>query len=159
MVPCWGCRGKVTKIPGTQYRQLRIVTGEWFFEERAKRFKQSNLLGADVVRKSLIRRSPESSSDLTPGGKPKDQSQASTEDTSKQDTAASFSSGMKSVISGPKKIGTRVLRAVTKGELVNLKAEDGRSIRSDTDIQSIHSTDRWLRTGKLNLQKTENAGQ
>lgn len=39
------------------YRQLRIVTGEWFFEERAKRFRQSNL-GTDVVRQSILRKSP-----------------------------------------------------------------------------------------------------
>uniref|UniRef100_A0A8C4XYG0 Synaptotagmin-like protein 5 n=1 Tax=Gopherus evgoodei TaxID=1825980 RepID=A0A8C4XYG0_9SAUR len=38
--------------------QLRIVTGEWFFEERAKRFKQSNLLGTDVVRQSILRKVP-----------------------------------------------------------------------------------------------------
>uniref|UniRef100_A0A663DSR4 Synaptotagmin-like protein 5 n=1 Tax=Aquila chrysaetos chrysaetos TaxID=223781 RepID=A0A663DSR4_AQUCH len=37
--------------------QLRIVTGEWFFEERAKRFKQSNL-GTDVVRQSILRKFP-----------------------------------------------------------------------------------------------------
>jgi len=34
------------------------VTGEWFFEERAKRFKQSNLLGTDVVRQSILRKFP-----------------------------------------------------------------------------------------------------
>uniref|UniRef100_A0A8C6JG64 Synaptotagmin-like protein 5 n=1 Tax=Melopsittacus undulatus TaxID=13146 RepID=A0A8C6JG64_MELUD len=37
--------------------QLRIVTGEWFFEERAKRFKQSNL-GTDIVRQSILRKFP-----------------------------------------------------------------------------------------------------
>lgn len=40
------------------YRQLRVVTGEWFFEERAKRFKQSNLLGTDVVRQSILHKFP-----------------------------------------------------------------------------------------------------
>ncbi|XP_060090096.1 synaptotagmin-like protein 5 [Heteronotia binoei] len=124
-----------------QIAQLRIVTGEWFFEERAKRFKQSNLLGADVIRRSILRKSPDSSSDLAAGGKLKDQSQTNIEDTSNQDMPASFSSGMKLVISGPKKIG-KVLRAVTKGELVSLRAEDGRSISSDADIQSTHSADR-----------------
>lgn len=34
------------------------MTGEWFFEERAKRFKQSNLLGTDVVRQSILRKFP-----------------------------------------------------------------------------------------------------
>lgn len=38
--------------------QLRIVTGEWFFEEKAKRFKQANVLGTDVVRQSILRRNP-----------------------------------------------------------------------------------------------------
>uniref|UniRef100_A0A8C3QLS9 Synaptotagmin-like protein 5 n=1 Tax=Cyanoderma ruficeps TaxID=181631 RepID=A0A8C3QLS9_9PASS len=37
--------------------ELRIVTGEWFFEERAKRFKQSNL-GTDVVRQSILHKFP-----------------------------------------------------------------------------------------------------
>uniref|UniRef100_A0A8D0GF81 Synaptotagmin-like protein 5 n=1 Tax=Sphenodon punctatus TaxID=8508 RepID=A0A8D0GF81_SPHPU len=38
--------------------QLRIVTGEWFFEERAKRFRQSHLLGTDVIRHSILRKVP-----------------------------------------------------------------------------------------------------
>uniref|UniRef100_A0A8C9N8U2 Synaptotagmin-like protein 5 n=1 Tax=Serinus canaria TaxID=9135 RepID=A0A8C9N8U2_SERCA len=37
--------------------ELRIVTGEWFFEERAKRFKQSNF-GTDVVRQSILHKFP-----------------------------------------------------------------------------------------------------
>ncbi|TKC48517.1 hypothetical protein EI555_009013 [Monodon monoceros] len=40
-------------------RQLRTVTGEWFFEEKAKRFKHVSVLGTDVVRQSILRRSPE----------------------------------------------------------------------------------------------------
>lgn len=39
-------------------RQLKIISGEWFFEEKAKRFKQVNVLGTDVVRQSILRRSP-----------------------------------------------------------------------------------------------------
>uniref|UniRef100_A0A670YUP1 Synaptotagmin-like protein 5 n=1 Tax=Pseudonaja textilis TaxID=8673 RepID=A0A670YUP1_PSETE len=38
--------------------QLRVVTGEWFFEERAKRFKQSKLLGTDIVRQSILCKAP-----------------------------------------------------------------------------------------------------
>ncbi|KAJ6667617.1 hypothetical protein lerEdw1_016738 [Lerista edwardsae] len=127
--------------------QLRIVTGEWFFEERAKRFKHSNFLGSDVVRQSIIRKTPESSSsDLAEGGKPKLPSPESGEETSKQSTSkqdvlASFSSGTKLVLSGPKKIG-KALKGVVKGDLANVKAEDGKSISSDADIQSIHSADR-----------------
>ncbi|KAM9320224.1 synaptotagmin-like protein 5 [Gastrophryne carolinensis] len=36
--------------------EIRITTGDWFFEERAKRFKNSTILGSDVVRKSLMRK-------------------------------------------------------------------------------------------------------
>ncbi|XP_043928352.1 synaptotagmin-like protein 5 isoform X2 [Protopterus annectens] len=36
--------------------QLRIVTGEWFFEERANRYTLSGVLGSDIVRKSIVRK-------------------------------------------------------------------------------------------------------
>ncbi|KAF7250917.1 Synaptotagmin-like protein 5 [Varanus komodoensis] len=114
---------------------LRIVTGEWFFEERAKRFQQSKLLGTDIVRRSILL----SSSEQTEGEKPKDQSPESLEETSKQDTLASFSSGTKLIFSGPRKIGRKVFKGVTKGDTANVKTEDGRSITSDAEVQSIHS--------------------
>uniref|UniRef100_A0A8C3SA97 Synaptotagmin-like protein 5 n=1 Tax=Chelydra serpentina TaxID=8475 RepID=A0A8C3SA97_CHESE len=80
--------------------QLRIVTGEWFFEERAKRFKQSNLLGTDVVRQSILRKVP---------GKIKNTQEK------------------------------KAIRAVTKGEIATVKAEDGRSSSSDADVHSLCS--------------------
>ncbi|XP_007433313.1 synaptotagmin-like protein 5 [Python bivittatus] len=119
--------------------QLRVVTGEWFFEERAKRFKLSKLLGTDIVRQSILRKAPDSSSELLEG-RSKDHSPKSLEDTSKQDMLASFTSGTKLVLTGPRKIG-KVLKAVTK-EVVNVKAEDGKSISADTDVQSDHSANR-----------------
>ncbi|XP_066477879.1 synaptotagmin-like protein 5 isoform X2 [Tiliqua scincoides] len=141
-----GIDGKWKCTVCAKIAQLRIVTGEWFFEERAKRFKHSNFLGSDVVRQSILRKTPESSSDLTEGGKPKIPSPESGEETSKQSTSkqdvlSSFSSGTKLVLSGPKKIG-KALKGVVKGDIANVKAEDGRSISSDADVQSIHSTDR-----------------
>ncbi|XP_034970565.2 synaptotagmin-like protein 5 isoform X1 [Zootoca vivipara] len=129
--------------------QLRIVTGEWFFEERAKRFKQSTLLGSDVVRKSIQRKAPDPSSGATEGGKLKDQSPESSEETSKQDVLASFSSGAKSVFSGHRNIGA-LFKA--KGEIAGVKAEDGRSISSDLDVQSINSADR-VSTYSLNMEE------
>ncbi|NXR98113.1 SYTL5 protein, partial [Oxylabes madagascariensis] len=80
--------------------ELRIVTGEWFFEERAKRFKQSNL-GTDVVRQSILHKFP-------------DQPQENEE--KKPDVPVCSTNGHKSVFSRPRKIG-RVIRAVTKGEI------------------------------------------
>lgn len=55
------CLGQFAQFPPFLFflcRQLRIVTGEWFFEERAKRFKHSNFLGSDVVRQSILRKTP-----------------------------------------------------------------------------------------------------
>ncbi|XP_013929365.1 PREDICTED: synaptotagmin-like protein 5 isoform X1 [Thamnophis sirtalis] len=84
--------------------QLRVVTGEWFFEERAKRFKQSKLLGTDIVRQSILRKAPDSSPELLEG-RFKDHSPKTLEDTSKQDMLASFTSGTKLVLTEPRKIG------------------------------------------------------
>ncbi|XP_058040430.1 synaptotagmin-like protein 5 isoform X2 [Ahaetulla prasina] len=84
--------------------QLRVVTGEWFFEERAKRFKQSKLLGTDIVQQSILRKAPDCSSELLEG-RSKDHSPKTLEDTSKQDMLASFTSGTKLVLTGPRKIG------------------------------------------------------
>ncbi|XP_075052549.1 synaptotagmin-like protein 5 isoform X6 [Mixophyes fleayi] len=48
--------------------QIRIATGDWFFEERSKRFKNSTILGSEVVRKSIMRKPPVSSK-IGEGGK------------------------------------------------------------------------------------------
>ncbi|XP_050792480.1 synaptotagmin-like protein 5 isoform X5 [Gopherus flavomarginatus] len=87
--------------------QLRIVTGEWFFEERAKRFKQSNLLGTDVVRQSILRKVPDTVSAKKEGGQEKYQAQETVEQ--RPDTPASSTSGQKSIFSGPRKIGGSTL--------------------------------------------------
>ncbi|KFV87114.1 Synaptotagmin-like 5, partial [Struthio camelus australis] len=103
--------------------QLRIVTGEWFFEERAKRFKQSNLLGTDVVRQSILRRFPDHPQENAEKG---------------PDISTSSTSGHKSIFSGPRKIG-KVIRAVTKGEISNTKDEGGRNTCSEAETQSLCS--------------------
>ncbi|XP_070945231.1 synaptotagmin-like protein 5 isoform X4 [Macaca nemestrina] len=75
--------------------QLRIITGEWFFEEKAKRFKQVNVLGTDVVRQSILRRSP---------GAEEVQSQEQTcQDAEKSDTSPV--AGKKASHDGPKRKG------------------------------------------------------
>ncbi|NXE36911.1 SYTL5 protein, partial [Ptilorrhoa leucosticta] len=101
--------------------ELRIVTGEWFFEERAKRFKQSNL-GTDVVRQSILHKFP-------------DQLQENEE--KKPDVPASSTNGHKSVFSRPKKIG-KVIRAVTKGEITYGKDERERNRGAEAESPSLH---------------------
>ncbi|XP_026529859.1 synaptotagmin-like protein 5 isoform X1 [Notechis scutatus] len=84
--------------------QLRVVTGEWFFEERAKRFKQSKLLGTDIVRQSILCKAPDSSPEFLEG-RSKDHSPKTLEDTPKQNIFTSFTSGTKLVLTRPRKIG------------------------------------------------------
>ncbi|KAF0886708.1 SYTL5 protein, partial [Crocuta crocuta] len=111
--------------------QLRIVTGEWFFEEKAKRFKQVNVLGTDVVRQSILRRSP---------GTEEIQSQEqSRQDAEKADTSPS--AGQKASHDGPRKKGFLLskFRSATRGEIITPKTESGRSYSLDLDSQNFRS--------------------
>ncbi|ETE59193.1 Synaptotagmin-like protein 5, partial [Ophiophagus hannah] len=73
-------------------------------DKRAKRFKQSKLLGTDIIRQSILRKAPDSSSELLEGNS-KDHSPKTLEDTPKQNMFTSFTSGTKSVLTRPRKIG------------------------------------------------------
>ncbi|ELW65800.1 Synaptotagmin-like protein 5 [Tupaia chinensis] len=111
--------------------QLRVITGEWFYEEKAKRFKQVNVLGTDVVRQSILRRSPEAE-DL--------QSQEQNrQDAEKSDTSPS--SGQKASHDGPKRKGFLLskFRSATRGEIITPKIESGRSYSLDLDSQNFRS--------------------
>ncbi|NWV57166.1 SYTL5 protein, partial [Daphoenositta chrysoptera] len=107
--------------------ELRIVTGEWFFEERAKRFKQSNL-GTDVVRQSILHKFPDEERTF------EDQPQENEE--KKPDVPASSTNGHKSIFSRPRKIG-KVTRAATKGEISYGKDEGERNTGSEGDSPSL----------------------
>ncbi|XP_032909427.1 synaptotagmin-like protein 5 isoform X2 [Catharus ustulatus] len=109
--------------------ELRIVTGEWFFEERAKRFKQSNL-GTDVVRQSILHKFPDTVSNADGERTFKDQPQENEE--KKPDVPVCSTNGHKSVFSRPRKIG-RVIRAVTKGEITHGKDEGERNRGSEAE--------------------------
>ncbi|NWR20697.1 SYTL5 protein, partial [Emberiza fucata] len=106
--------------------ELRIVTGEWFFEERAKRFKQSNLR-TDVVRQSILHKFPDEERTF------KNQPQENEE---KPDVPVCSTNGHKSVFSRPRKIG-RVIRAVTKGEITYGKDEGERSTGSEAESPGL----------------------
>ncbi|XP_066401572.1 synaptotagmin-like protein 5 isoform X2 [Molothrus aeneus] len=112
--------------------ELRIVTGEWFFEERAKRFKQSNL-GTDVVRQSILHKFPDTVSNTDDERTFKNQPQENEE---KPDVPVCSTNGHKSVFSKPRKIG-RVIRAVTKGEITYGKDEGERSTGSEAESPGL----------------------
>nr|XP_012592122.1 synaptotagmin-like protein 5 isoform X2 [Microcebus murinus] len=132
---CSECR--VTGLDGSwkctvcaKVAQLRIITGEWFFEEKAKRFKQVNVLGTDVVRQSILRRSPAEEV----------QSQEQTrQDAEKSDTSPS--AGRKASHDGPKRKGFLLskFRSATRGEIITPKTESGRSYSLDLDGQNFRS--------------------
>lgn len=111
--------------------QLRIVTGEWFFEEKAKRFKQANVLGTDVVRQSILRRNP--AEEL--------QSQEQTrQDAEKSNTSPS--AGQKASHDGPRRKGFLLskFRSATRGEIIVApKTGSGRSYSVDLDGQHFRS--------------------
>ncbi|XP_037678441.1 synaptotagmin-like protein 5 isoform X3 [Choloepus didactylus] len=110
--------------------QLRIITGEWFFEEKAKRFKQVNVLGTDVVRQSILRRSPAEEIQTH---------EQAHQDVEKSDTSPS--SGQKANHDGPRRKGFLLskFRSATRGEIITPKTESGRSYSLDLDSQNFRS--------------------
>ncbi|XP_072791095.1 synaptotagmin-like protein 5 isoform X4 [Taeniopygia guttata] len=144
--PCQSCRLRVCstcRVLGAEghwkcsvcakIAELRIVTGEWFFEERAKRFKQSNL-GTDVVRQSILQKFPDTVSNTDDERTFKDQPQEN--EGKKPDVPVSSTNGHKSVFGRPRKIG-RVIRAVTKGEITYGKDEGERSTGSEAESPGL----------------------
>nr|XP_021408715.1 synaptotagmin-like protein 5 isoform X3 [Lonchura striata domestica] len=139
--PCQSCRLRVCstcRVLGAEghwrcsvcakIAELRIVTGEWFFEERAKRFKQSNL-GTDVVRQSILHKFPDTVSNTDDERIFKDQPQEN--EGKKPDVPVCSTNGHKPVFGRSRKIG-RVIRAVTKGEITYGKDESERSTGAES---------------------------
>ncbi|XP_029459066.1 synaptotagmin-like protein 5 isoform X2 [Rhinatrema bivittatum] len=118
--------------------QLRIVTGEWFFEQRAKRFKQANILGSDIVRQSILRKAPDAASGKGDASKNKEPDQGSTE--GKPESAASSGNGPKAIIDGAQR--RKGLLLDKKTSKLALKGEDGRRMNPDVNIQSGSNSDR-----------------
>ncbi|KAM5290756.1 synaptotagmin-like protein 5 isoform 2-T2 [Glossophaga mutica] len=109
--------------------QLRIVTGEWFFEEKSKRFKQANVLGTDVVRQSILRRNRAE--------------EIQNQEKNHQDAQKSNispSAGQKASHDGSRRKGFLLskFRSATRGEIIiTPKTESGRSYSVDLDSQNF----------------------
>ncbi|XP_040857822.1 synaptotagmin-like protein 5 isoform X2 [Ochotona curzoniae] len=132
---CSECR--VTGLDGSwkctvcaKVAQLRIITGEWFLEEKAKRFKQVNFLGTDVVRQSILR---------SPGAEEVQSQEQASQIAEKSDTPPPV--GQKVSHDGPKRKGFLLskFRSATRGEIVTAKTESGRSYSLDLDNQNFQS--------------------
>ncbi|XP_051871000.1 synaptotagmin-like protein 5 [Pristis pectinata] len=118
--------------------QLREVTGEWFFEERAKRFKNVSGLGSEMIKQSL-RNSTEDKTEQSKGKA----HQKNTEETSKSFTMTRNEKKM--VPDAFKRLKKRGKSKVQNDQGLDTKLEDGRSngyAGSDFEMESIHSTTR-----------------
>ncbi|XP_054575357.1 LOW QUALITY PROTEIN: synaptotagmin-like protein 5 [Eptesicus fuscus] len=132
--------------------QLRIVTGEWFFEEKAKRFKQVNVLSTDVVRQSILRRNP--------GAKEIQSQEKNHQNAEKSNTSPS--PGQKASHDESKRKGFLLskFRSATRGEIIKSKIESGWNYSMELDSQNFRclksapSSDRGS-TGSSDLNDEE----
>ncbi|XP_072116586.1 synaptotagmin-like protein 5 isoform X2 [Mobula birostris] len=116
--------------------QLREVTGEWFFEERAKRFQNVSVLGSEIIRQS-IKKATETKSEQSKGKA----QQKNTEETSKSSTVAR--NEKKAVPDAFKKLKKRAKSNLKALSDQGLDTDDGRSngyTGSDFEMESIHSS-------------------
>ncbi|XP_071993902.1 synaptotagmin-like protein 5 isoform X2 [Engystomops pustulosus] len=103
--------------------QIRIATGDWFFEERSRRFKSGTVLGSEVVRKSIMRRA-------TVQARKVEDTELPSIDIKENTTVPAPGEGDSSGKHTPDR----------KTSQHPGKGEDGRSIRSNYDAQSLRST-------------------
>uniref|UniRef100_A0A1A8FL60 Synaptotagmin-like protein 5 n=1 Tax=Nothobranchius korthausae TaxID=1143690 RepID=A0A1A8FL60_9TELE len=154
---CGGCR--VTIASSRQWRcnvcakisELKVVTGEWFLEERSKRFEHK-ALSSDVIKNSIL------SSPRTTEIKSTENLLVSSEP-EKPDTPKSNRSAVRSLMDGAKKKGR--MKMAKKGSRPTPKPENGvdsvsvKSV-SDGDAQSVRSaaSPRSNRGGAMALESS-----
>ncbi|XP_039601012.1 synaptotagmin-like protein 5 isoform X2 [Polypterus senegalus] len=117
--------------------ELKVASGEWFYEVRSRRYTQANVLGCDVVKHSIMR---------TPvGSDPSEQNQLKpaegqqTQNTSAPGTPKSTRSAIRSVLDVQRKKGKG--KSANKNENALEKPDDTRSLgaAADLDTQSVRS--------------------
>ncbi|XP_070979682.1 synaptotagmin-like protein 5 [Oncorhynchus clarkii lewisi] len=118
--------------------ELKVVTGEWFLEERSKRFDQSAVLSSDVVKQSIM---------SSPAGSPHRKSPApgdTIHTPERPDTSKSGRSAVRNLVDGAKRKG-KGMRMEKRGSRPSLKPEneaDGGSVSPpvpNTDPCSVRS--------------------
>ncbi|XP_024142736.1 synaptotagmin-like protein 5 isoform X1 [Oryzias melastigma] len=112
--------------------ELKVVSGEWFLEERSKRFEQK-VMSSDVIKHTILN-SP-ASADKQAAEKPQ-----VSPDPDKRDKSKPGRSAIRSIVDGAKKKGR--MKADKKGGRSNLKPEhgvDGASAKSASDGESQSS--------------------
>ncbi|XP_032385059.1 synaptotagmin-like protein 5 isoform X1 [Etheostoma spectabile] len=118
---CSDCR--VTNPKARQWRcnvcakisELKVVTGEWFLEERSKRFEQGVPSG-DVIKQTIM------SSPIIPD-KNSTENQSSTSESERPDTPKSNRSAILNIVDGARRKGR--MKMDKKGSRTTLKPENG----------------------------------
>ncbi|KAL0963439.1 hypothetical protein UPYG_G00306430 [Umbra pygmaea] len=160
---CSDCRVMASK--GKQWKcsvcakalELKVVTGEWFLEERSKRFNQVLVLSSDVVKKSIMNSPAESPH----RGSPEPSHVVQTPD--RPDTPKSGKSAVRNLMDGAKRKG-KGMRVDKKGSRLNLKPENGLDSGSvcsavpDADRQSVHSARSAPRSHRGSVVALESSG-
>ncbi|KAM3862330.1 synaptotagmin-like protein 5 [Diretmus argenteus] len=141
---CNDCR--VTPPKGRQWKcnvcakisELKVVTGEWFVEERSKRFEQGPVLSSDMVKQTILS-SPTATDKKSP-------EVTSTQDKpSLPDTLRSNKTGKQNLVDGARRKGMKMDKRLFRP---NLKPENGvdsgvHSAPDDTNsVRSICSAPR-----------------
>ncbi|KAK1169776.1 synaptotagmin-like protein 5 isoform X2 [Acipenser oxyrinchus oxyrinchus] len=139
--------------------QLRVVTGEWFFEERSKRFMQGNSQGSEVVKQSIARAPPGKSK----AEKVNLKAQPDQNGQERSVTPTSTRSALRNVIDASRHRGFRAEKKgsrLTLGNNLDPKPEDSRSIgsASDLDAHSVHSTHSASRSARGGIVALESSG-
>ncbi|GAA6230198.1 synaptotagmin-like protein 5 isoform X1 [Lates japonicus] len=137
---CNDCR--ITAPTGRQWKcnvcakisELKVVTGEWFLEERSKRFEQG-VLSSDVIKQTIL------SSPITTDTKSTENLSAPSE-SDRPDTPRSNRSAILNAVDGVRRKGR--MKLDKKGSRPTLKPENGVdsvSVKSvlDGDAQSVRS--------------------
>uniref|UniRef100_A0A8C7NCF4 Synaptotagmin-like protein 5 n=1 Tax=Oncorhynchus mykiss TaxID=8022 RepID=A0A8C7NCF4_ONCMY len=76
--------------------ELKVVTGEWFLEERSKRFDKGTVLSSDVVKQSIM---------SSPAGSPHRKSPVPADSPERPDTPKSGRSAVRNLVDGAKRKG------------------------------------------------------
>ncbi|MED6266665.1 hypothetical protein CHARACLAT_004353 [Characodon lateralis] len=114
--------------------ELKVVTGEWFLEERSRRFEEK-ALSSDVIKQSILSTPPTAENKST-------ENLSASSEPEKPDTPKSNRNAMRNIMDGARKKGR--MKIGKKGSRATLKPGNGvdsvsMKSSSDGETQSVHS--------------------
>ncbi|XP_014863037.1 PREDICTED: synaptotagmin-like protein 5 isoform X2 [Poecilia mexicana] len=137
---CSDCRGTIAGSRKwrcnvcAKISELKVVTGEWFLEERSRRFEQK-ALSSDVIKQTILSAPPSAEKKST-------ENLSASSDLEKPDTPKSNRSAVRNIMDGARKKGR--MKMGKKGSRATLKPGNGvdsvsTKSSSDGDTQSVRS--------------------